>query len=273
MKKWLMAMALLWMLTAAVAAANELQLAEVLTPVATQGSGTPLPVRRNLSLPEQARAAEFAFNDGKYAEAAGLYEKVADQAPFDPAVLYNLATAYAKSGQRGLAIWRYLQAEKLMPRDRDIHSNLAVLGYRRESVLPFPLNRIFAQMTGNQWTALAAVATFSSLLLLLGTLMASRGNIWRGRLRQAAWLVGLLAVIAWPFAAGHYYLEEIAQHGVVVTENSVMRTGPNINQVSTYGLAPGSVVRIRERRNDGWLKISFGTGYVGFIEADHVRNL
>jgi hypothetical protein len=232
-----------------------------------------IPVIRNLSLRDQAAAAEAAYIHGKYAEAADLYEKIADQAPFEPAVLYNLGTVYAKNGQRGLAIWRYLQALKLKPRDEDIRANLRVLGFAPQSVLPFPLDRMYALLTANEWTIVCAGATVLALLLAAGALLIPRGRLQRGILRKMAFAIGTLAIATWPLALAHYYEEELTQHAVVVAENSVMRTGPSASQISTYGLEPGSVVRVRERRPDGWLKISFGTGYLGYIEAARLRNL
>ena len=76
-----------------------------------------------------AEQAQAAFKDNHYPEAVKIYERLAEQAPGDANVLYNLGTAHARAGQRGLAIWRYLQALRLDPRDADLRANLRLLAW------------------------------------------------------------------------------------------------------------------------------------------------
>jgi len=119
------------------------------------GHGRPVPADPGENL---ARAAETAFLAGRYDEAAQKYEELARESRGDAAVLYNLATAQARAGRKGLAIWRYLQALELTPRDRDIRNNLLALApdaFDRLAIAPLPRSTGFIidspAMNGRPW--------------------------------------------------------------------------------------------------------------------------
>ncbi len=220
--------------------------------------------------------AEEAYRQGKYEESARVYEKLVELAPHDPAVLYNLGTAYARVNQRGLAIWRYLQAERLMPRERTIKENLRILAPEIDQQLAIsplpPIDWVYNYLTANEWGRLAAGALV--LVCLLGALYfwLPRENPRRQWVMKGVWLAGLLAAASWPFALMHFFRAEVWQ-GVVVAEGTVARTGPSESQIENFALPAGTVVRIMESTTQEWVKISFAGGRVGFIKKEQVRFL
>jgi len=223
------------------------------------------------------RTAEEDFKAGRYADAAGLYEGVLKQAPYDPALLYNLGTALARAGRKGLAIWRCLQALELAPRDRDIRENLEILApdfSRQIAITPIPpVNWLYYRFTANEWAATAGGASVLVMLLITLYLWQSRQGFIRSFTRVLIIPLAFVAVIAWPFAVAHFYIEDMAWRGIVVAENTVARTGPSESQIETYPLPVGTVIRILDDSTQGWVKFSYAGGRMGFVERDRVRFL
>ena len=226
---------------------------------------------------EALTAAAKAYDALQYAQAAQMYEKLVEQAPYDPDLLYNLGTTYAQEGKRGLAIWRLSQALRLKPRDPDIRENLLFLDphyFDQLALSPIPpINWVYLRFTANEWTAAAGGATLAALLI--GALMfrLALGGGWRGRLKPLMWACALAALAAWPLAATHYYFEELTRRGIIVADKAVARTGPSDSQIETFSLPVGRVVEIQSSTPEGWLKISFAGGRTGFVKKDAVRFL
>ncbi len=223
-------------------------------------------------------AAATAYTNSQYNEAIRQYEKLVERAPHDPALLYNLGTAYAQAGRRGLAIWRYLQTLRMTPRDGDLRDNLRLIApstlYGDLDPTPIPpVNWTYRLLTANEWAKTAMTTTIITLLLAAMACWRRRGTRLRRLLRQLAWSFGVLALVSYPFALTHYYYEELSWQGVVIARNTEARTGPSENQLSNFSLPEGRVVHILENIKPGWLKVSFAGGKVGFVQRDRVRFL
>lgn len=214
--------------------------------------------------------AKQAFDDGDYATAIEAYEKLVMQAPNDSRVLYNLGTAHAWAGHRGLAIWRLLQSRQLDPRNPDTRANLRLIAPERTQS---PLGWVYNQFSPNEWAALAGGALL--LALLLGALYYSlrRGHPARPRLRPLLWALALVALVSWPFALMHYYQRGIVWQAVVVEDDTVAYTGPSENQIENFKLRTGTVIKIEDASTPGWVKFSYAGGRRGFVQRVRVRDL
>ena len=69
-------------------------------------------------------AANKLYAEGKFAEAAGTYEKILRFEAISPALYFNYGNAEFKSGNFGRAIAAYRQAAQLTPRDAEVRANL-----------------------------------------------------------------------------------------------------------------------------------------------------
>jgi hypothetical protein len=225
----------------------------------------------------QDEAAHTAFNDGRYQEAVKVYEQMAQQAPGDPDVLYDLGTAYARAGQHGLAIWRYLQALRLDPRDYDLRANLEILSpgiFQQLAVTPIPpINWLYQCFTTNEWAGAAGTAAIVAMLLGTAYFLHLHRTRWGGAARGTILTLLIFSAVAYPFAFTHYFFEDQAWRGVVVAEDTVARSGPSASQIETDRLPVGTVVRILESTQGGWLKFSYAGGRMGFVEQNRVKSL
>ena len=82
--------------------------------------------------------ASLLYDQGDYAEATKIYEKlVADKVEL-PGLYYNLGNSYYKSSRRGEAIAAYLKAYMMEPSDPDIKANLSYAMKDNKDQLPLP---------------------------------------------------------------------------------------------------------------------------------------
>ena len=71
--------------------------------------------------------ANEAFGNGDYTAASAGYARLEELGVREPAVSYNLATAYARQGKLGLAVQHYERALRRDPGHEDSHHNLALV--------------------------------------------------------------------------------------------------------------------------------------------------
>ncbi len=71
--------------------------------------------------------AKRAYDEGKYAEAAQMYESIAREKGTSAALLANMGNAYAKAGDYGHAFLCYERSLYLDPSDKSVRSNRAYI--------------------------------------------------------------------------------------------------------------------------------------------------
>ena len=113
-------------------------------------------------------AANKLYEEGKFAEAATAYEKLAQSGQVSAALYFNLGNAYFKSGQIGRAIAAYRAGQQITPRDPDLRANLQFARNQTPAptLSPSRWQRWLSRLTLNEWTLLAAGAVWLWLLLL-----------------------------------------------------------------------------------------------------------
>ncbi len=222
--------------------------------------------------------AEQAYIEGDYNRSIAAFEKLTAQVPEDPVVLFNLGMVYMQAGQRGRAIWRYLQGYQVSPRDKQIHHrirNISTDLFDQMAITPIPpLNRLYESLTMNEWGSLMVVS--GGLFALLWTLyfIIPPNHLLRVKIRVVVIFLGVMTLVIYPLGLTRYYHEEVIVKGVVVEEETVARTGPDEDQIETFALPAGTIVEVDEVLGDKkWLKISFAGGRVGFVPGSSVEFL
>ena len=82
--------------------------------------------------------ANAAYAEGRYGEAAAMYQSLLDEQP-DAQVYYNLGNTYFKQGELAQSILAYERALRLNPNDKDAKYNLAFAQSRALVVIQPPI--------------------------------------------------------------------------------------------------------------------------------------
>lgn len=226
----------------------------------------------------RAELAAEASAKGDWKTAIDLYRQILPEGAADPALLYNLGTAYAHAGERGRAVWMLLKARRLAPRDHEIRNNLRLLAPDLDSqiaVFPLaPVQGLYDALSLNEWALLAGFATIVAGALLAVVFSRPRESASRALMHRLATVAVILAAVTHHFAAFKYYEEAYSSRGVVVAENTAPRPEPNeASQPYDFVLPPGTVIRVANAGVRGWVKAIYGGGNEVFIRRDQMEFL
>jgi len=216
-------------------------------------------------------AANKLYAEGKFADAAAVYEKILQSGATSPNLLFNYGNAECKAGNWGRAITAYRQAEQLAPRDADARANLE---FARNQVQgpTSSANRWengIETLTLNEWTALVAV-----MFWLTFTLLAAM-QIWpalktalRGFTRGVA-VVTILSGVCCGAAVSIHVFQKTA---VVIAPDLVARSGPFDDAQNVFTAHDGAEFVVLSRHGD-WLQVTDNSGKIGWLERRQVEIL
>ncbi len=207
-------------------------------------------------------SANRLYGQGKFAEAAEAYQRLAQSGSVSPSLYFNLGNAWFKSGQLGHAIAAWRHVADLTPRDPDLRANLQ---FARNQVQGPTLRtgrweRWLGTLNLNEWTSLAAGAVWLTFLLL--TAMQVRPTL-RPALRSLTSALAGAAIVLCAclgLALGNHHAERAI---VVVAGETTVRTSPLTDAASAFVAHDGAELRVVDRKYD-WLQVSDGvhTGWV-----------
>lgn len=213
-------------------------------------------------------SANKLYEEGKFAEAAAAYQKLAQPGQTSAALCFNLGNALFKSGQIGRAIDAYRQAEQFTPRDPDLRANLQ---FARNQVQPPTLapgrwQRWLGRLTLNEWTLLAAAAAWLWLILL-----AIRQ--WRPALRPAlrnyALALAILAALLCVCVGAALRQTRFTRTAIVVAPDAVVRYGPLAESPAAFNVHDGAELRVLDKKDD-WFQVSAGPRRIGWLRRDQI---
>lgn len=213
-------------------------------------------------------AANKLYEEGRFAEAAAAYQKLAPPGRTSAALCFNLGNACFKAGQLGRALAAYRQAELLTPRDPDLRANLqfARSQVHPPTLTPGRLQRWLGRLTLNEWTLLAAGAVWLWLLLLAFLQ-------WRPALRPALrHYVRALALLAALLCAGAAFALRAARFtptAIVIEPEAVVHYGPLAESPAAFSVHDGAELRVLDQKDD-WLQVSAGPRRTGWLRRGQI---
>jgi tetratricopeptide (TPR) repeat protein len=228
------------------------------------------------SSPSAIAAAAYARGD--WDTAIAQYRAMLAEGYVDPALFYNLGTAYARSDQKGKAVWMFMRALQLNPRDPSTRKNLALIAPdlgKQRALFPFPpLESLYRGLRLNEWawiggggTLLAALGF--ALFLVMRPVDPRRRWLWR-----LAVVAAVLAAGGHAFAAARYYEEAVIARAVITDPETRPRSAPSeASEVYTFTLPPGTLIRVQNAGTDGWIKAIYGGSNEVFIRDSQYERL
>lgn len=211
-------------------------------------------------------AANRAFAEGHYADAAARYEALIAREGYSAPVLFDLGNAYLRDNKPARALLAYERARLLAPRDPAIARNLsqarAAVGFEDHSNVG---ERLARRLTLDEWTWLGAVAFW----LMAGT--AAGTFLWRDR-RSWLWRAALAGAAVSGVSLAAIAVSSRALRTGLVLEAAPVLVSPFAGAESSGSLRPGAEVEI-ERGHDGFALVRDRTGQEGWVERGVVAPL
>ncbi len=213
-------------------------------------------------------SANKLYEEGKFADAAAAYEKVALSGQTSGPLYFNMGNAFLKAGQIGRAIAAYHQAEQIIPRDPDVRANLQFA--RRQisgpSVDPARWQRWLNRLTLNEWTLLTMAAGWILFLLLAAQ---QRWPAARVALRAYVIVVLLATLFLCACLGTAYYEARVVRYAIVASKDAVVRLGPVPESQEAFTAHDGAELQVLDQK-DEWIAVSAGPGRFGWIRRDQV---
>ncbi len=211
-------------------------------------------------------AANQLYEQGKYAEAAGAYERLVQAGSVSPVLYFNLGNARFKSSQIGRAIAAYRQAAQLTPRDPDVRANLQFARNRVQgtTVRASRWARGLGMLSLDEWTELAVAAVWLTFLLLAA--MQLRPNL-RRPLRSYTAVCGGAAVILGACLGCALTNHRTVDIAIVTRGDATVRNGPLEESKDAFTAHDGAELRVLDRK-DEWLQVTDGARSIGWLRRE-----
>ncbi|UZO82016.1 tetratricopeptide repeat protein [Aquimarina sp. ERC-38] len=219
------------------------------------------------------------YNEGKFQEAIDTYLSIINNGEESAEVYFNLGNAYYKLSQIAPSILYYEKALKLDPGDADIKNNLQfannskidVIEVLPEGIVSRTTNSLINTFTfdGWAWTSVILILLFVASVLLYFVSYTSL----KKRLFFTTAILGLvLSISSVLFAYKQYNLVQNEKYAVIFSEESEVKSAPNLRSEVSFELHKGTKVKILDKVNN-WNKIKLADGKIGWIPTEDLREI
>ena len=217
------------------------------------------------------------YQEGDYAGAVELYERILESGLESGELHYNLGNAWFRLGELGPAILHYERARRSMPRDDDLAANLELarsLTVDRVTPLPglwlFRVARWWIDLLSRP--ALLGVVTLAWLVMMGALVVAVIGRgesllIWS---RGAAAVAGIATLIFGLSLMARELEVGMSDEAVIMAEEAAVHSAPSEDEeLLIFTVHEGTKVRV-ERRSDAWVEVVLEDGKVGWVRSDRL---
>jgi tetratricopeptide (TPR) repeat protein len=215
-----------------------------------------------------------AYRQGDMEEACQTWESLYDQGYVSGALCYNLGNAHFRLGHTAKALIFYERARKLLPRDRDVRTNLMLA---RMAVV----DRVDAPVRLVVWNWVDAVRDYFSeqelqhLLVWLGVaaaLSVIAVTLFRPRVPRA---IPIVICALWLLCGALFVWRSITDsvpRAIIAVAKVDVKSAPDESSKDVFALHEGLKVRVRTNLA-GWLKIELADGRRGWIPATEAEQI
>jgi tetratricopeptide (TPR) repeat protein len=214
-------------------------------------------------------AAQTAYDDSRYEEAAALYAQLISNGVDNVELHYNLANAHFKSGNLPEAVLQYRRAWYQAPRDPDIRANLHFALNAAGAVEPSPgfIPKMLSTLSLSEWMAAAAGGYLLLMVLLLLSLMLRRARRLLLKCCLLPFAIILLAVGGWRYWSGMNADPE----WVIVRSGATTLFGPIEGATAHFKVPLAALVR-QSSDAKGWVEIEYD-GNEGWIREAYIKRV
>lgn len=214
--------------------------------------------------------ANTAYAEGRYDEAAALYEAMLDEQP-DAQVYYNLGNTRYKQGELAQAILCYERALRLRPNYPDAKYNLEFAQSRITDNIPEQdffvsawARAVRNSLSEFSWLVLS-ICLFVLMLVALILFLLGR-TVWlRKSAFHVAWLALLFSIIAGLNTASLHRRDTLRNEAIITQGIVNAKSAPDRSGTDLFTVHEGTKVTIRETigewanirvgSNQGWIRL------------------
>ncbi len=225
---------------------------------------------------DRFKEANDLYRQGRYREAAPIYEALVSEGAISAALYYNLGNAYFKQGQIGKTVLSYERALRLSPQDKEILGNLS---YAREFVQdkvagPEPsiwarrFNTLYERLTLNMTLTLSSLFYFFLTLVVCAMILRP---VSRRPLRKWIILFSVLFCVSLSLVGTKLFSERYSE-AVIVAREVEVRYGPSLQETKAFLLHEGTKCAIREVSGE-WALIWLPNDQGGWIPRESLEQM
>jgi tetratricopeptide (TPR) repeat protein len=208
-------------------------------------------------------AANKFYAEGKFAEAASVYDAILKTGAQSAALYFNAGNAEFKAGHLGKAIAAYRQAELLSPRDAELRANHAFVRNQVQgaTLRESSWQKWVSTLTLNEGAMLTAVFFWTMLgLFAVRQIKPTLAPKLRTATRLAVALTVFSGAILGLQAANHF----TASVAVVTAADATARSGPFDDAQSVFTARDGAELKVLQRHDD-WVQVANSIGKIGWL--------
>lgn len=218
-------------------------------------------------------AGSELYNRGDHAGALELWQEIADEGVYSPALYYNMGNAAFKSGETALSVLWYEKALLMKPFDEDIRYNLEIarsyVTDRFDTIPELFVLRWFRMMSlildENGWALLTVTLFASCLVFLLLWLFSGKPGVKRITISAAVFSIAL-ALLSFALYHGNRSVTIKKQSAVILSPAETGMSSPGTGGKELFVIHEGTKVKIEEEAGE-WIRIRLPDGNVGWISS------
>ena len=230
------------------------------------------------NLTQAQNQANIYYGEGRYSEAAEIYEALLTSETESAALNYNLGNAYYKMGEIGKAILNYERALLIAPDYSDAKHNLVIAQLKIVDKIDATEKFFISRWTGdlinlntsNRWAYFSAILFVTCAVLMLIYTFGKGGFLRRVAFFSAlAAFVISLTMLSFAFVQKNKI--EKSAYAIVMDGSVSVKSSPDVSGTDLFVLHEGSKVKIKSTLSD-WVEIELD-GNVGWVRQKSVEKI
>ncbi|HAF30964.1 MAG TPA: hypothetical protein DCG75_18150 [Bacteroidales bacterium] len=223
-----------------------------------------------------AKANNF-YVQGKYQDAANLYEKIIKSGYESSELYFNTANAYYKQNVIARAILNYEKALRLAPNDEDIRYNLDLTNRMvvdKIEVLPVFfitawINSFKNIFSSDNW-AIVSMLSFIISLIFISLYLYSRNF----GLKKVSFWLGFIVLFISLFSFVFSYQQKqkllVSNTAIIMSPSVTVKSSPDASGTDLFVIHEGTKVWLGDKIS-GWTEIKLSDGSKGWLKVDDLE--
>jgi tetratricopeptide (TPR) repeat protein len=225
------------------------------------------------SFVEQFFEANQASRNHQFQQAIDGYVRLIENGYDNGHVYYNLGNAYFRKGDLGRAILAFERARLLIPRDGDLSFNLSHARNQIQDESVALQSSSFSGFLGlDSFNRYETFLGFVLLNILFFSLLCIRLFFKTEWIYYLTIFLAILLSIAVSIVVWQWYAWASDNRGVIVSEEVVVKAGPDLKDTDLFKLHAGTLVRVERTEND-WTLLQLSKDKRGWVESKQLERI